>query len=87
MLPDRFDAHGRPLDRYGKRDRERGFGAGASASGSGSGQQEMVEKLIGGFGDVVEGRKSWKDLLVGLLDGNGSTSDLSAGGGRRSRRR
>lgn len=69
VLPDRFDEHGRPLD--GSR---RGFGAGPGAGG----EQEMVEKFVSGFGDVVEGRKSWKDLLRGVLD---STSDLGAGGG------
>jgi len=80
VLPDRFDAQGRPLDRHGKRDRER------IAGGNGGGQQEMVEKLIGGFEEVVEGRKSWKDLLAGLLDGvNASGSDLSAGSRRRRR--
>lgn len=59
----------------------RGFG-----SVGGGGEQEMVEKLVTGFGEVVEGRKSWKDLLRGVLDG-GSTSDLGGGGGGSSSRR
>jgi len=77
ILPDRFDAHGRPLDS------SRGFGG---ARGGGGGEQEMVERFVVGGGDVVEGRKSWKELLRGVLDG-GSSSDLgSSGSGRRRRR-
>jgi hypothetical protein len=43
----------------------------------------MVEKLVTGIGDVVEGRKTWKDLLKGVLD---STSDLGSPGSSRRRR-
>lgn len=40
---------------------------------------EMVEKLIGGFGEVVEGRKTWRELLGGLMEGG----ELGGGGRRR----
>ncbi|KAH8586651.1 hypothetical protein B0O99DRAFT_695285 [Bisporella sp. PMI_857] len=36
---------------------------------SGGGQQEMAERLARSFGDVVEGRMRWRDLLTGLADG------------------
>jgi hypothetical protein len=31
----------------------------------------MVEKIMHDFGDVVDGKKSWKDLLSGLVEGGG----------------
>ncbi|KAI9743107.1 MAG: hypothetical protein M1818_003402 [Claussenomyces sp. TS43310] len=52
VLPDRFDEDGRPLD------------AGSDAGVQG----EMVEKVMRGFEDVLDGRASWKSLLSGLLD-------------------
>jgi hypothetical protein len=58
-LPDRFDRDGRRIDG----DKDRGAG------GSG----EMVERLAHDFGDVIDGRKSWKDLL-------GSFGELGGGG-------
>jgi len=57
------------LSRHGGADRDRG-------GGGGGGQQEMVERLVSGFGDVVEGKASWKDLLRGVL-----APDLLGGGG------
>lgn len=49
MLPDRFDGEGRKI--------ERGDGHG------GGGATDVVERLAAEFGDVVEGKKSWKALL------------------------
>lgn len=54
----------------------------------------MVEKIMHDFGDVVDGRKSWKDLIGGLvqggalggLGGGGSSSDVRDSGSRRKRR-
>lgn len=72
-LPPRFDKNGRPLD--GSR----------AAGGDGT---ELVEKIIHDCGDVIDGRKSWKDLISGLMEGGG----LGGGGpdrdsvGRRKRR-
>jgi len=58
-LPPRFDRDGRRID--GDRD----------IGGGGSG--EMVERLAHDFGDIIDGRKSWKDLLstFGELGGGG----------------
>jgi hypothetical protein len=63
VLPDRFDEDGRPLD--------------------GSGhvypkEQEMVERIVHDFGDVIEGRQSWRSLLRGFFE--------EAGGGGSGRR-
>ena len=65
-LPPRFDKSGRPLDG------SRGLG--------GAGQGDIVEKIMHDFGDVVDGRKSWKDLLGGLMEGGGLGA-LGGGGG------
>lgn len=74
VLPDRFDKDGRPLDRYGNI---------FSRSGGGK-ESEMVEKIVRDFGDVVDGRKTWKDMLKEVM------TDASAGNpdsdGRRKRR-
>lgn len=35
--------------------------------GRGGSETEMVERVVRDFGDVVEGRKSWKDLLAGFI--------------------
>jgi len=67
-LPPRFDKHGRPID-------------GTRSAGGRGGQGEMVEKLVHDFGDVVDGRKSWKDLLGGLMEGGGLGGALGGGGG------
>lgn len=48
------------------------------------GEQEMVEKLTRDFGDVVAGKKSFKDLLLGVVSDFGSTGSLE--GGEASRR-
>lgn len=83
MLPDRFDEDGRPLDRGG-RSRSRGAGAGDP-------QQEMVEKLTRDFGDVVSGKKSFKDLLMGVVTDLGGAGSLEGSAAskspQRSRRR
>lgn len=39
----------------------------------------MVEKIVHDFGDVVDGKKSWKDLLGGLMEGGGLGAALSGG--------
>jgi hypothetical protein len=43
------------------RDRDRDRNGGTSSS-------EMVERVVRDVGDVVEGRKSWKDLLAGFVE-------------------
>jgi len=48
----------------------------------GSGQKEMVEKLAGDFGDVMEGRKTWKDLLRGFVEEAGGAGGTSSGSDR-----
>ena len=55
----------------------------------GSGQKEMVEKLAGDFGDVMEGRKTWKDLLRGFVEeaGGGGAGGRSESGSDRERDR
>lgn len=82
ILPDRFDREGRLISGRSlsrrDRDRQRGY-----SGGGGGGQQEMVERLVSGFGDVVEGRASWRDLLRGVLAGEGVDDAPSS----RSRRR
>ncbi|CZS92093.1 uncharacterized protein RCO7_00703 [Rhynchosporium graminicola] len=66
---------------------------GGGKGGEGVGQTEMVEKLATGFGEVVEGKKSWKDLLRGFVAEGGdlgrgaSSEDVGRGGGKRERRR
>jgi hypothetical protein len=73
MLPDRFDEEGRPLDREGNEfSRTRG-------SVRGGGQQEMVEKLTRDFGDVVSGKKTWKDMLRGVVEDLGSATGSMGG--------
>jgi hypothetical protein len=64
-LPPRFDKQGRPLD---------------GTRSAGGGQGEMVEKIMHDFGDVVDGRKSWKDMLGGLMQGGGLGAALGGGG-------
>jgi hypothetical protein len=59
-LPDRFDRDGRRIDR---RD-----------GGNGGGGGEMVERLAHDFGDVIDGRKSWRDLLGNFGDLGGGSS-------------
>lgn len=50
----------------------------------GSGQKEMVEKLAGDFGDVMEGRKTWKDLLRGFVEEAAGAGGSSSGSERES---
>lgn len=40
----------------------------------------MIEKIMHDFGDVVDGRKSWKDLLGGLMEGGGLGAALGGSG-------
>lgn len=61
VLPDRFDREGKPLN-------DHGFGG----LGGGS-EHEMIERLVTGFGEVIEGRSSWKDLLSGVLEESGGS--------------
>jgi len=69
VLPDRFDRDGRPLDR---------------SRGAGGGQKEMVERIVHDFGDVVDGRKSWRDLLSGFMS---EAAGGSGGSGEEKRKR
>jgi hypothetical protein len=73
-------------------DRDRDGGG----SGSGGHEMEMVERVVRDVGDVVEGRKSWKDLLAGFVEqaASGSRGAIENGSGsgsaspeRRRRRR
>jgi hypothetical protein len=50
------------LDRYGNR-----FGGRSRGLGGGGEQSEMVEKIVRDVGDIVDGRKTWKDLLKGVI--------------------
>jgi hypothetical protein len=43
----------------------------------------MVERLASDFGDVMQGRKTWKDLLAGLLSDHAGALTGSDGGGSR----
>lgn len=47
----------------------------------------MVEKLAGDFGDVMEGRKTWKDLLRGFVEEAGGAGGRSESGSDRERER
>lgn len=58
-----------------------------SGKNGGEGKQEMVEKLATEFGDVIEGRKTWKDLLRGFMEEAGSLSNSERGSSRRRRER
>lgn len=60
VLPDRFDRDGRPID---------------GSRGGAGGETEMVERVVRDFGDVVDGRKSWKDLLADLVGNIGGDGD------------
>lgn len=64
LLPDRFDEQGRPLDRHG--DIFSTFKSLRGLSGGGK-QSEMVEKIVRDVGDVVEGRKTWRDMLADVV--------------------
>jgi len=50
--------------------------------GKGGGEQEMVERLVHGFGDVIDGRQSWKALLKGFWDESGGLGGGDRGEGR-----
>lgn len=97
VLPDRFDEEGRLIERSrsgGGRGRGRERGGSRSDGARGGGQTEMVERLVADFGDVIEGRKSWKDMLrdvvvsaqgagLGGLAGGGGSDEERRGSGRR----
>jgi len=54
------------------------------------GGQEMVERIMRDVGDVVEGRKSWRELLTSVVSeagGAGSQSQLESGEGAVGKRR
>lgn len=84
VLPDRFDDDGRPIER--DRDRER-----SNLAKEFGGGNEMVEKVVRGVGEVVEGRKTWGQLLRGLVaetmidpsEASGSDAERERRGGRR----
>lgn len=71
----------RQITRGNNRDRDRDR---EEDEGEGKGGQEMVEKFARDFGDVFEGRKTWKDLLMGFVEEAGSLSALGGGGSRES---
>jgi hypothetical protein len=54
-------------------------------SGGGGKESEMVERVVRDFGDVVDGRKSWRDLLGGLVGDVGGGGSGSRDGRRRRR--
>jgi hypothetical protein len=70
-LPDRFDSHNRRIDHNGD-------------GGASGGPNEMVERLVSDFTGVLDGRKSWKDMLRGLAE---SSQGGAAGEGSSRRRR
>ncbi|RAL58348.1 hypothetical protein DID88_005220 [Monilinia fructigena] len=72
-LPERFDKDGRPLDRDESGSRERDI---AKEFGGGN---EIVEKVVRGVGEVVAGKQSWGDLLMGLVQEGGSANDEGQG--------
>lgn len=49
----------------------------------------MVERIARDFTDVVDGRKSWKDLLNSFVEHTGAAEAFGSGsgGGREKRRR
>jgi len=64
-------------------------GKGGEVGGGG----DMVEKIMHDFTAVVDGRKSWKELLGGLMEGGGlgilggeGAGSGSGSGSRRKRR-
>ena len=84
------------MDKYGKRFPNSSGGGGSGLrellgdTGSGGQQTEMVEKIVREVGDVMEGRKTWKDLLLGVVGdaaGGGESVTGSDDSGRRRRRR
>lgn len=78
VLPERFDRDGRPL----YRDRNRSGSREGDIAKEFGGGNEMVERVVRGVGDVIAGKQTWGDLLLGLVEDRGvggdSTTDLSA---------
>jgi hypothetical protein len=94
ILPDRFDAQGRPLD-PGERKRRNWASrrgdfeyrsterAGPHVEGAwqvGGTNPELVERMAQGVGNILEGRSGWMGLLGNLL------TNLPAAGGDQGRR-
>lgn len=46
----------------------------------------MVERIVRDVGDMVGGKKTWKDLLRGIVDDAGSAGSGSDGGRSKKRR-
>ena len=73
VLPARFDKEGRPLsrDRSGSRERDiaKEFGGG----------NEMVERVVRGVGEVVAGKQTWSDLLMGFVKDGGLAGGSTRG--------
>lgn len=71
------------------RSRGGGSGRGMSRGGGGGGESEMVERIVKDVGDVVEGKRTWKDLLRGFVDdaGTGGAGSGSSDNGRARKRR
>lgn len=81
-LPDRFDAHGRPLSpsapntgrtersgqfhRKPRRARDWNVDGGWHVGGT---DREAVERMAEGLRDVVDGRMSWLGLIGGVMEG------------------
>ncbi|KAH8676734.1 hypothetical protein BGZ60DRAFT_264545 [Tricladium varicosporioides] len=65
VLPDRFDRDGRLIER--------------GHSSRKTPESEMVERVVHSFGDVVEGRKTWKDMLKELVE---SSQGMDSGSDR-----
>jgi len=59
----------------------------SGGNGSGGSQTEMVEKLAHDFGDVMDGKKSWKDMLRGFIEEAGGVGSGSERGESSKRRR
>jgi hypothetical protein len=69
---------------------DRDGGSGSGSGGGGGHEMEMVQRVVRDVGDVVEGRKSWKDLLAGFVEqasGAGSAIENGSASPERRRRR
>lgn len=72
-MPARFDAHGRPLPATHDR-RDRGH------PGPITEPHQMVERVVKDFGEVIGGKKKWRDMLGNVVEGfAGATAASGAG--------